>query len=563
MDLVVTETTTGASTATNSTTSNNSVTTTDINPISTSTTDDQNYSNHHHPSSNSDFNVVNIYQQEETHHHRHDNGDDDFIITSSETLDPHAVAKVTISHVVDFGNANSTALTDCTTDTTTAQSLNHNHDGLLLLSTGEMSNCATKNEDAVMTAEILNPQKDEIIARLTSQQAGQQQQQQHYHDENDKMQPHESVLTMMPPMQPGDVSEHYQQNQHHQLQQYQHHQLQLQQHQLQLQDSTTSMDPTSILSSNLSADVVSTAAAAAAAYVSLLPDDAEDIVHTQQIAQMNNMIQGQGSSTGGGDSMTSGSSLVCGPGNSISGSDGDGGDSREQNLASRRLKDRERYASMSEDQREEYNHKRREQYHRQSEDSRKRRRERERDRYHSLPPDKAKERNVRRAMLERERYKRLSAEELAARNAKRRARAAAMRTQKRAAHHHPQQQQQPLQHHGGQGASSLSSNASTSAHPAAAGSLPMVKQDDHDIIQDTAGILHASDSDPGQLYPAMMGMVLPLEGMDGSTNDMACTDPVNLSNSTLFQQHHVEASDNREHYQQGDDQNHHETHGEI
>ena len=105
----------------------------------------------------------------------------------------------------------------------------------------------------------------------------------------------------------------------------------------------------------------------------------------------------------------------------------------EQHLASRRQKDRERYASMTKNQRESYNKKRREQYHRQSEESRKKRRERERNRYHSLDAKKAKERNARRAALERERYKRLTPAELARRNAKRRERAAMLRAQKKAA----------------------------------------------------------------------------------------------------------------------------------
>jgi len=107
--------------------------------------------------------------------------------------------------------------------------------------------------------------------------------------------------------------------------------------------------------------------------------------------------------------------------------------SHEQHLAHRRRKDRERYASMTEDQRESYNKKRRDQYHRQSEESRRKRRERERNRYHSLTADRAKERNARRAALERDRYKKLSPNELAARNAKRRERAAMLRAQKKVA----------------------------------------------------------------------------------------------------------------------------------
>ena len=88
--------------------------------------------------------------------------------------------------------------------------------------------------------------------------------------------------------------------------------------------------------------------------------------------------------------------------------------SHSDQLAQRRQKDRQRYASMTPDQRQIYNAKRREQYHRQSETSRQRRRERERSRYHSLTQDAAKERNARRAKLERERYQRLSPEELEA-----------------------------------------------------------------------------------------------------------------------------------------------------
>jgi hypothetical protein len=68
----------------------------------------------------------------------------------------------------------------------------------------------------------------------------------------------------------------------------------------------------------------------------------------------------------------------------------------------------------SAEQRQVYNAKRREQYHRQSEISRQRRRERERARYHALQSDAAKDRNSRRAKLERERYQRLTPEELEA-----------------------------------------------------------------------------------------------------------------------------------------------------
>ena len=104
--------------------------------------------------------------------------------------------------------------------------------------------------------------------------------------------------------------------------------------------------------------------------------------------------------------------------------------SHEDQLASRRMKDRQRYASMTPEQRQIYNSKRREQYHRQNETSRHRRRERERQRYHSLTSDSAKERNNRRAKLERERYQRLTPEELEAKNRQRRERAAMARQKK-------------------------------------------------------------------------------------------------------------------------------------
>jgi hypothetical protein len=175
------------------------------------------------------------------------------------------------------------------------------------------------------------------------------------------------------------------------------------------------IDPSSILTSNISAEVVSAAAAAAAAYGGLLPD-ADDIVQSQEIAQLTQTTMGHGD-------------------HSDMDMHGDHGDlqvSHEEHLASRRQKDRERYASMSHEQRDVYNCKRREQYHRQSNTSRKKRRERERIRYHSLTMDRAKERNVRRASLERDRYKRLTADELSARNAKRRGRAASLRHQKKA-----------------------------------------------------------------------------------------------------------------------------------
>jgi hypothetical protein len=107
--------------------------------------------------------------------------------------------------------------------------------------------------------------------------------------------------------------------------------------------------------------------------------------------------------------------------------------SHESQLAARREKDRQRYSNMSGGQRQVYNAKRREQYHRQSENSRVKRRERERSRYHSLNNDMAKDRNSRRARLERERYQRLSSDELESKNRKRRERAATARQRKEAA----------------------------------------------------------------------------------------------------------------------------------
>lgn len=104
--------------------------------------------------------------------------------------------------------------------------------------------------------------------------------------------------------------------------------------------------------------------------------------------------------------------------------------SHEDQLASRRQKDRQRYAGMTPDQRQVYNAKRRDQYHRQSENSRQRRRERERERYHSLENEDAKTRNTRRAKLERERYQRLDPESLEQKNRKRRERAASARAKK-------------------------------------------------------------------------------------------------------------------------------------
>jgi hypothetical protein len=106
------------------------------------------------------------------------------------------------------------------------------------------------------------------------------------------------------------------------------------------------------------------------------------------------------------------------------------GGTHEELLKARRMKDRQRYATMTADQRQAYNAKRREQYHRQSELSRQRRRERERARYHALQTDDAKTRNKRRAKLERERYQKLSPEELEAKNRRRRERAAMNRQKK-------------------------------------------------------------------------------------------------------------------------------------
>eukprot|EP00522_Entomoneis_paludosa_P012366 CAMPEP_0172455414 /NCGR_PEP_ID=MMETSP1065-20121228/12056_1 /TAXON_ID=265537 /ORGANISM="Amphiprora paludosa, Strain CCMP125" /LENGTH=408 /DNA_ID=CAMNT_0013207875 /DNA_START=97 /DNA_END=1323 /DNA_ORIENTATION=- len=118
------------------------------------------------------------------------------------------------------------------------------------------------------------------------------------------------------------------------------------------------------------------------------------------------------------------------PGSSLGLPPGANTASHEEQLAARRLKDRQRYANMSLDQRQVYNSKRREQYHRQSELSRQRRRERERTRYHALESDQAQHRNSQRAKLERERYQRLSPAELEAKNRKRRERAAVLRQKK-------------------------------------------------------------------------------------------------------------------------------------
>lgn len=107
-----------------------------------------------------------------------------------------------------------------------------------------------------------------------------------------------------------------------------------------------------------------------------------------------------------------------------------GGSNHDEQLTCRRLKDRERYANMTPEQRQVYNSKRREQYHRQTELSRQKRRERERSRYHALPGELAKERNIRRAKLERERYQKLTQDKLEDKNRARRERAAASRHRK-------------------------------------------------------------------------------------------------------------------------------------
>jgi hypothetical protein len=96
-------------------------------------------------------------------------------------------------------------------------------------------------------------------------------------------------------------------------------------------------------------------------------------------------------------------------------------------LAVRRLKDRDRYAHMTTEQRNAYNKKRRDQYHKQSETTRTKKRERERYRYNSASPDAANKRNSRRAKLERERYAKLTSKDLATKNLKRRERAAESR----------------------------------------------------------------------------------------------------------------------------------------
>ncbi|GKY92703.1 hypothetical protein MPSEU_000240500 [Mayamaea pseudoterrestris] len=106
--------------------------------------------------------------------------------------------------------------------------------------------------------------------------------------------------------------------------------------------------------------------------------------------------------------------------------------SHEEALAARRMKDRNRYSQMTEEQRAAYNEKRREQYHRQNEIQRIKRRERERGRYHALDGESARGRNARRAKLERERYQRMNPQELEERNRLRRERAAAKRAEREA-----------------------------------------------------------------------------------------------------------------------------------
>ena len=113
-------------------------------------------------------------------------------------------------------------------------------------------------------------------------------------------------------------------------------------------------------------------------------------------------------------------------------------------LAARRMKDRRRYATMSPSQRAAYNAHRRELYHKQGETARHRRRERERQRYHSLQGEERKVRNARRAKLERDRYQKLSKDELAERNRKRRERAKARKAQAKMAEQTQQQQQQQI-----------------------------------------------------------------------------------------------------------------------
>jgi hypothetical protein len=189
-------------------------------------------------------------------------------------------------------------------------------------------------------------------------------------------------------------------------------------------DDTTTTG--SIAISNFSAEVAASAAAVAA---SLNQHNHDHLLLSSEIAQIAERAN-QNSSSSHQPNPQHHSQIP-----------GLGDQSHEQHLASRRQKDRDRYASMSLDQREAYNRKRREQYHRQSEESRRKRRERERKRYHSLENDDAKDRNSRRASMERERYKKLSSSDLSLRNARRRERAAVLRAQKKLAQ---QQQQQGM-----------------------------------------------------------------------------------------------------------------------
>ncbi len=118
------------------------------------------------------------------------------------------------------------------------------------------------------------------------------------------------------------------------------------------------------------------------------------------------------------------------------------GEQEDNLLAARRMKDRRRYATMSPTQRAAYNAHRRELYHKQGETARQRRRERERQRYHSLEGEDRKARNARRAKLERDRYQKLSKDELSERNRKRRERAKARKANAKRVEPAPQQQQQ-------------------------------------------------------------------------------------------------------------------------
>ena len=88
---------------------------------------------------------------------------------------------------------------------------------------------------------------------------------------------------------------------------------------------------------------------------------------------------------------------------------------------------------MTPEQRQQYNTKRRSQYHRQTTNSRQKRRDRERARYHSIDTDRRTMRNESRAKMERDRYRKLSKDELSERNRMRRERAAAARRMRAAA----------------------------------------------------------------------------------------------------------------------------------